>query len=230
VQHVDRIDVGGLWARLGSRCASLDAGRIGSRERIDLICAEPCAECGVYGCSPVGWVSVARAGELVIAMPVFGEERSEMLPPTEIERGGAALIAARSWVDAMTSALEQGHLLSYLDHLPELTGPDLVRIVQWEAPHHVCGVHPAAVRVDRDRVVAASHLERAEALQKVDALLRAVGGADRAKLEPADPADEDVVLYVEGDRGTVDWRIACARGDRWLLSPAPGYVCSVGSC
>ena len=49
------------------------------RWRVDPVQVELCAECGVAGCAPQGWVRPRRAGDRLLWLPAFDELVEDMI-------------------------------------------------------------------------------------------------------------------------------------------------------
>ncbi len=211
-----------FWLTLGAFCARAD--RLNQPWR--LMQGERCLECGVEGCATVGWVTLRRLGSFAVAMPAFEEVLDDsFLPPQAFYTEGTPFVAVKDWVERMPNPETEGYLLSFVDGVERLSGEELLRILQWEAPLGVLGHGGDPVEVHDDRVLAASHGSRKDAVLEVTALIDRMERLHEPNIEPSLPGDEPVVLYLEDEAGfTHDWPVAVLRDGRWLLSPSPGFV------
>lgn len=144
------------------------------RWRVDPVQVELCAECGVAGCAPQGWVRPRRAGDRLLWLPAFDElvEDLALGPPRAFARRGVPLFepdAARPVVEMMSREL---------DALQPLTLRDVALLLQWTAPGGLLDAAPTPPRVRREDVLAVTSGDRDETVDALDALLSAASASE----------------------------------------------------
>ena len=156
---------------------------------VDPVQVEVCFDCGVERCAPGGWVSPRRSGDRVLWIPAFdelAEDQGEFGPPRYFARRGVPLFEPEA---AKTLAKTVG---VELEDVRPLTSRDVALLLQWMAPSDLLGAAPAAPRVRREDVLAATSGDRDEALDRLDELLAAAIGSDaevvlQNRCDEADP-------------------------------------------
>lgn len=115
-----------------------------------------CKSCGSPGCASGGWVTLRRAGEVVLILPSFGRiatgvvEIQEHAPPPYLMDRGIILLDS----SAYCSLRAQVSRAPVQSELRALTGAEAARVVQWEAPRGVLGRIPDPVAPKRESFLA----------------------------------------------------------------------------
>ncbi|GAB5547191.1 MAG: hypothetical protein SangKO_069510 [Sandaracinaceae bacterium] len=183
----------------------------------DPVQVELCAECGVAGCAPQGWVRPRRAGDRLLWLPAFDElvEDLELGPPRAFARRGVPLFepdAARTVVEMMSREL---------DDLQPLTLRDVALLLQWTAPGGLLDAAPTPPRVRREDVLAVTSGDRDETLDALDRLLSAASASESpVVLREAAEGHERTGLFLDlpghpewSPMVRVDERVELAFGD-----------------
>jgi len=132
-----------------------------------------CTSCGITGCESGGWVAVRRVGDAVVWLPDFEgmaqseSDMTEYAPPRFMATRGALILRGRplAWVRA--------ELPGFPDpgSLPALSGVEVARLLQWEAPGRLLGRFPDVPRLDRVHLVAADPGDSSSRAAELDRLL-----------------------------------------------------------
>ena len=183
---------------------------------------EICEQCGIQGCSSGAWVAPRWTGSHLLLLPDFtsmmeGEfERTERAPPKAIaERGIAvlsesALIALSNWIVP--------------NAVPPMTGRDLLRTMQWEAPFQVLGRFPDPVRVRRDLILACTAGDADPILDALEeALERLNDREEAARLQKPPEAHQPIGLFLN-DSSTTEWTPLVRIDGTYKLALAPDLV------
>jgi hypothetical protein len=185
-----------------------------------------CEECGTEHCASGGWLVPGNVGVGVAFVPAFNDmlagrwEQEEYAPPY-FARGMPVFVSddyvrLRRWIDGLPP----------IEAVPVLTGGELLRCMQWDAPARVLGVFPADIQLDQDLLLAASEGEVSDAAAMLENAIRQTGGESRAWLTPSPPTARAVTLYLDTP-GTPEWTPLYIIDDDARLAPLPGHV--VGS-
>ena len=110
-----------------------------------------------------------------------------------------------------------------IEAVPVLTGGELLRCMQWDAPARIFGVCPADIQLERDLLLAASEGEVSDAAAVLEDAIRETGGESRVWLTPSPPTARAVTLYVD-TAGTPEWTPLCIIDDHIRLAPLPGHL------
>ena len=70
--------------------------------------------------------------------------------------------------------------LPAIEAVPVLTGGELLRCLQWEAPARVLGKFPAEIQLDQDLLLAASDGEVSDAAAMLESAIRRIDHAERS--------------------------------------------------
>jgi hypothetical protein len=181
-----------------------------------------CESCGVEGCKPGGWLVARRAGAYAVFLPAFEamEQRAaEYGPPAYVLERGCPVLGE----DLYGDLADPVPALPALDLLPPLTGGELARILQLEAPSDVLGVFPDPLAVRRDVIDAVSDGLLEERLDLVDACLSRYAQSS----EPIDIVGEgespSLVFYL-ATSPILEWSPLVGRGDQAHPRLEPGLV------
>lgn len=186
-----------------------------TEERVQL---QVCQDCGIEGCAPGGWVAPRLAGDLVVLLPAFASMCSdeyaldEYRPPAVVERRGIPVLTAV----LAQGVSKRGEWLPWPHELPLMTGAELVRWLQWEAPAEVLGRLPQAVAIRQDLVLASSMDDHRVATALVAAEIERVAKLDGVLLSAMDPSWQPIALHLEGPRFP-EWNPAVMRGEEIAL-------------
>lgn len=214
-QRVTQIVIDGAVFANAAELSSWDAERV----QVHL-----CEQCGIEHCSSGSWLVVRNVGIGVAFLPAFDEmladewARNEYAPPN-FEQGMPIFTpddyaTLRRWCVGLPP----------MDALPHLTGDEIVRLLQWEAPAHALGVFPADVELDRDLLLAVSDGEIAGAVALLEEAIELTRGAGRASLEPSALSAQAITLYLNASV-TPAWSPLYVVNDRPRLSaPTTGYL------
>jgi hypothetical protein len=188
-----------------------------------------CESCGIEGCEPGGWLAARTMGTCAVFVPAFDrmledeQGRSEYAPPKYVSTDGVPAFMPN--VFAKLSALCWG--LPALEQLRPLTGRDLVRALQWDAPLRCLGRFPEAPQLVRDAMLAASDGDPKDVSGELASLLASLMKVDAVELRPCEPDERVVSLFLDGP-GCPEWPVlARSLGGQVLLMPMPGYVAVV---
>ena len=141
-----------------------------------------CAECGITGCASGGWVALRRLDDNVLWLPDFDgmthgqADLLELRPPAFVINRGALAIRG-----AALSSLRAA-VISFPDiqALPRLSGAEVSRILQWDAPGRVLGAFPAAPKLDLASLIASEGGDLATLAADLQRLLALAAGSQRA--------------------------------------------------
>jgi hypothetical protein len=182
-----------------------------------------CEHCGVEHCASGGWLVVRNVGVGAAFIPAFDEmlagdwERAEYAPPYFAQ--GMPLFAPTDYAKLRHWCVG----LPPLEALPELTGDELLRCLQWEVPARVLGMFPADVQLDWDLLLAVSEGEVSVAATLLDSAIRHAHDASRASLIPSPSTSRAITLYLNAC-GTPEWTALYVNNDQTrLAAPIPHY-------
>lgn len=183
-----------------------------------------CEDCGVEQCASGGWLVPRNVGIGVAFVPDFDEmlvgdwERMEYAPP-DFARG-LPVFQPDDYV--RLRRLCGG--LPAIEVVPVVTGVELLRCFQWDAPAQVLGRFPAEVQLHHDLLLAVSDGEVSEAAAILEDALRWIGGRNRVRLTPVPSTAHTITLYLDAP-GTPEWTPLCTiDGDVRLAAPLPGHL------
>ena len=183
-----------------------------------------CESCGTIHCEPGGWVQPRRLGNSILWLPCFeriADDPTEFSPP--------AILASRGVpVFDCSCAVELADLLPLFraEGLQQVTGRDIAKLLQWDAPLGVLGQKSDEPAVQRDRVIASSGGELSTQLDALQRLLdRAIASTGAAKVVHATPGP---TLYVDGPK-TPAWTPLVVGADDQLRLGLNGLGIDVGN-
>lgn len=183
-----------------------------------------CEHCGVEQCASGGWLVARNVGVGVAFMPAFDEmatgdwEQVEYAPPHFAQ--GAPIFTPTDYAKLRQWCVG----LPPIDAVPNLTGDELLRCLQWEAPAHVMGVFPADTELNQDLLLAVSDGEISDTAALLDSAIRHTQGLSSASLKPPAPTARAITLYLHAD-GTPEWTALYIINDHpRLAAPMPHYV------
>lgn len=185
-----------------------------------------CGQCGIVHCQPGGWVVPRKAGELVAFVPLFEamledeEGRSEYAPPPFVVDRGVVTFPPGLY-QSLQRVCEG---LPDADDLEALSGEELIRSVQLNAPWRVLGRFPEPVQLRRDAIVAASDGDPQKLTDMLRKTVQDLMEAPAVRIVEADASLEPIVFYLEGPAAP-EWS-GWMRGheDELVLSPVTGWV------
>ena len=121
-------------------------------------------------CASGGWLVARNVGVGVAFIPAFGEmhtgdwERVEYAPPYFAQ--GMPVFTPTDYAKLRRWCLD----LPPIEAVPDLTGDELLRCMQWEAPAPVLGMFPADIQLNQDLLLAVlDALHRLSAVHMFDA-------------------------------------------------------------
>jgi hypothetical protein len=182
-----------------------------------------CEECGIEGCATGGWLAPRHVGVGVAFVPAFGEmldadEDGAECAPADFDQGMPVFVPddydrLRRWCAGLPPA----------EAVPVLTGDELLRSLQWEAPAHVLGKFPDEIQLDQDIVLAASDGEISDVADMLERAIRRIDGVGRAWLVTVPAIARAVTLYLDAP-GTPEWAALFIVDDEIrLAAPLFGY-------
>jgi hypothetical protein len=186
-----------------------------------------CESCGVEHCQPGGWLAPRLAGLDVVFAPAFSDmiagesERREYAPPAFVADRGVPLLDE----DAYASFCKYAGELPLAKDLPVLSGADLVRCLQWEAPLRVLGSFPAPIALRRECLLAVSEGDLAETAEALDATIRQLAASESVAIRPILPGTTTRTFYLDG-QGTLEWPVVAvdAAGTAYIQAAAGRIV------
>lgn len=183
-----------------------------------------CEHCGVEHCTSGGWLVVRNVGVGIAFVPAFDAmlagdwERVEYSPPHFGQ--GVPIFTHTDYAKLRQWCVG----LPPVDAVLGLTGDELLRCLQWEAPAQVLGMFPADIQLDQDLLLAVSDGETADAVTLLESAIWDVRGASRVSLEPSPPSVRPITLYLDAS-GTPEWTPVYVVDDQArLAAPLPHYL------
>lgn len=183
-----------------------------------------CEDCGFEGCASGGWLVVRNVGVGVAFIPAFDEMLSG-----DWERVGYAPPHFGQDMPVFTPT-DYAKLRDWcvglppIDAVPDLTGDELLRCLQWGAPAHVLGMFPADIQLNEDLLLAVSDGEISGAAALLESAIRHTHGTSRVSLKPSPSTARAITLYLDA-RGTPEWTPLYAINDETrLAAPIPHYL------
>ena len=117
--------------------------------------------------------------------------------------------------------------LPAIEAVPVLTGGELLRCLQWEAPARVLGKFPAEIHVDQSLLLAGSDGEVSDTAAMLESAIRRIDHASGVSLIPSPSTARALTLYLDAP-GTPEWTPLYTIDDQVrLAAPLPSYL--VGS-
>ncbi|WP_163722998.1 hypothetical protein [Mycolicibacterium psychrotolerans] len=183
-----------------------------------------CEHCGMEHCASGNWLVVRNVGVGVAFVPAFHEmltgdwAPSEYAPPHFAQ--GMPIFTPADYATLRRWCVG----LPPIDAVADLSGNELFRWLQWEAPAHVLGVFPADVQIDQDLLLAVSDGELADAAALLEEAIDHTRGTGHASLKRSPPTAQAITLYLDAS-GTPAWTPLYVVNDRpHLAAPTTGYL------
>ncbi|KMO77572.1 hypothetical protein BST22_07040 [Mycolicibacterium chubuense] len=183
-----------------------------------------CEQCGMEHCASGSWLVVRNVGIGAAFIPAFDEmlagewEQREYAPPYFAQ--GLPIFTPDDYATLRRWCVG----LPPMDALPLLTGDEILRVLQWEAPAHALGVFPADVELDQDLVLAVSDGGHADAAVLLEEAIEPTRGTGRASLETSSLSAQAITFYLNAS-GTPEWTPLYVVNDRpRLAAPTTGYL------
>ena len=181
-------------------------------------------DCGVTGCQSGNWVSLRQAGERVLMVPVFTEIDDVSLhihddygPPDYLLRWGGLYFERTQY-----AKLQIG--FPQFEDVPPVTGWEIAKLYQFEAPAQILGKSDATPRLPQDMVVASSTGSFLEQVPQLEGLLVSLLVSDQPiTLRPVSPNDTPITFYLD-IAGFPEWPALALTEDGLRLYLSPGFV------
>lgn len=163
-----------------------------------------CEECGIEHCTSGHWLVVRNVGVGVAFVPAFDAmladewAQKEYAPP--FFAGGMPIFSPADYATLRDWCVG----LPPIDAVPDLTGNEVLRWLQWEAPAYALGTFPADVDLDQDLLLAVSDGDVSDAAALLTDAIERARGASRALLEPVPSTARALTLYLSAS-GTPAW-------------------------
>ena len=187
-----------------------------------------CEECGFTNCKPQDWVSVRRAGSLVLFLPasiyvwtVNRMDKTEYSPPAYLKQKGIPYLSFSTY-----EALKSRHAsFPATDEIPPLQLKEATLLFHWTAPDNVLGELPE-IDVRRDLIIGASEGNQAEHLTVLQALMEKQYKIDSpAQLRSVATNEQVISLYLDDGR---EWQAMVFDGSEYRLLVESKYVVDHG--
>jgi hypothetical protein len=182
------------------------------------LCTHP--ECGYAGCAPGNLLAIRRLPDGFVFIPEFesmdGSFELQKLfgPPRELVRSDCPAGPKAHYLERC----HDWNLPSYED-LPPLSGDELIRTLQFEAPGGVLGKFPRRVQLNRDDLLGFERGDIDEAHCALSNLIARCQGNS----EPVQALEEPIevpTIYLDTSP-MVEWRPLAFSGDRVGVHLAP---------
>jgi hypothetical protein len=201
-----------------------NAAELSSRDNPTRVQLRICEDCGIEGCASGGWMAPRNVGVGVAFIPAFDDmlpddwRRAEYAPPF-FEQSMPLFLPdnydrLRGWSERLPP----------IEEVPALTGEELVRCLQWDAPAGVLGKFPAETQLDDDFLLAAHNREVADVAALTQSAIGQTGDESRVWFTPIPPAAQAVTVYLDTP-GTPEWApVYTIDGLVRLAAPIPGHL------
>lgn len=180
-----------------------------------------CEECGITHCEPGGWVSLRRAGSLMLILPavdyIWGEplDGKEYGPPSYLRQRGVAYMDVETY--------ESLPFFPAIDEITPLSLKEATLLFHCNAPGRVLG-KPPVVQVRSDDILGASEGDHVALLEELERLVQSqYKSLSLAQLRPLLDGERVIWFYLDG-AGFIQWAALVFDGTTYRLLVDSEYV------
>lgn len=182
--------------------------------------------CGIMGCRDQNWVSIRQAGQIAVIMPAF-EKIHDVPDYMQNDYRAPAYLNDRGILYLEPEDYQKLHELAgfpSFDSLKPLSGWEITKILQFEAPYQVLGDYLKVPQLLPEIIMASSEGSFIEQTPKLMQLIRDLEQSRQPiRLHKVDTQTRVIAFYLDIS-GLPEWEILSFEDSTYSLYLQPGYI------